>query len=94
MTVVARRIVVRGRVQGVGYRYAMVTLAREAGVVGWVRNRRDGTVEAHVQGEEQLVARVEAWCRDGPPGAQVSEVHGQSVTADVVLERFAKRATE
>ncbi len=50
-TMIARRLVVRGRVQGVGFRYAMVESGAPHGVAGWVRNRRDGTVEAFVQGD-------------------------------------------
>lgn len=70
----ARRIVIRGRVQGVGFRYAMVDAAAGLGVSGWVRNRRDGSVEALVQGEPTAVDAIIAWCRRGPPGARVSAV--------------------
>ena len=71
---VTRRLVVAGRVQGVGYRAQMVQEARAAGVRGWVRNRRDGTVEAVVQGEAAAVERVTAWARRGPPAARVTKV--------------------
>jgi acylphosphatase len=71
---IARRLVIRGRVQGVGYREAMVAAAREVGAVGWVRNLRDGAVEALVQGDPEAVERVVAWCRRGPPVARVTEV--------------------
>jgi len=64
-------VVVEGGVQGVGYRYTMRMVAREAGVVGWVRNRRDGTVEAEFEGPEQQVDEVLAWMSEGPPGATV-----------------------
>ncbi|GAA3532219.1 acylphosphatase [Aeromicrobium flavum] len=65
------RVVVRGAVQGVGYRYSMRVVAERAGVVGWVRNRDDGSVEAEVQGEPSQVDTVLAWMAEGPPGARV-----------------------
>ncbi len=68
---------VRGEVQGVGYRYTMRMVAREAGVAGWVRNRRDGSVEAEVEGTDAAVDEVLAWMAEGPPG---SRVHEASVT--------------
>ena len=64
---IARRIKVHGRVQGVGFRYAMVGAAETCGVAGWVRNRLDGTVEVFVQGEADAVERAIEWCRRGPP---------------------------
>jgi len=71
---VARHIVVRGRVQGVGYRYAAVDAAERLRITGWVRNCRDGTVEALLQGSEDDVAAMIAWCRRGPRAAQVIDV--------------------
>ena len=71
---IARLLVIRGRVQGVGYRYAMLEVASAFRVAGWVRNRRDGTVEAFAQGDEAAVDAVIAWCRRGPPGARVEDV--------------------
>jgi acylphosphatase len=91
--VIARRIVIRGRVQGVGFRFALVDAARESGVVGWVRNRFDGTVEALVQGESRAMERVIEWCRRGPPGARVSVVDIADVPVDPLLADFAQRPT-
>ena len=71
---VARRLVIHGDVQGVGYRYAMVDAAHQQGIAGWVRNRRDGSVEAFVQGDESAVGAIIAWCRRGPPAARVTRV--------------------
>ena len=71
---VTRQIRVRGRVQGVGFRYALRREAQHAGVRGWVRNRHDGSVEAVLQGEAGALARIVAWARRGPPAARVDEL--------------------
>jgi len=65
-------VVISGDVQGVGYRYTMLIVAREAGVSGWVRNRRDGTVEAEVEGTPEQVDEILAWMAEGPPGSHVA----------------------
>lgn len=68
------RLVVRGLVQGVSFRYYA---SREAGrlrLTGWIRNREDGDVEAVVEGDDEAVERFAAWCRSGPPGARVQAV--------------------
>jgi len=92
VTTLARRIVVRGRVQGVGFRYSMVGAAEHARVDGWVRNRRDGSVEAFVQGEGAAVLAMIAWCERGPPGAEVTAVEVEDATLDATLRGFATRA--
>lgn len=69
-----RRLVVTGAVQGVGYRYSMVLAARRLGVTGWVRNRRDGSVEAMIAGSAEAVASIIDWARHGPAGAEVGHV--------------------
>ncbi|MFF2485815.1 acylphosphatase [Microbacterium sp. NPDC058062] len=66
-------VTVRGDVQGVGYRYTMLIVAREAGAAGWVRNRRDGSVEAEVEGTPGQVDEVLAWMAEGPPGSRVAQ---------------------
>lgn len=60
--------------QGVGFRASLAHEAGRAGITGWVRNRRDGTVEAMVSGDDEAVARLIDWARRGPPGARVSRV--------------------
>jgi len=93
VTTLARRIVVQGRVQGVGFRYSMVGAAEHAGVDGWVRNRRDGSVEAFVQGDGAAVLAMVAWCERGPPGAQVTAVDVEDAPVDAALRGFATRAS-
>lgn len=68
---------IHGRVQGVGYRWAMVGEARRLGVNGWVRNRQDGTVEALIHGPADAVARLVDWANHGPPMAMVERVDVQ-----------------
>jgi acylphosphatase len=91
---IARQLVIRGRVQGVGYRMAMTDAAVALGVTGWVRNRRDGTVEALVQGDDAAVERLLAWCRRGPPGARVTAITTLARDVDPAMDVFACRATE
>jgi len=67
-------VVVRGRVQGVGFRYDTVLRARSLGLAGWVRNRSDGAVEAVFEGPRELVESIVEWCGRGPVGARVDEV--------------------
>ncbi len=69
-----RRVVVRGRVQGVGFRASCAARAREAGVAGWAANRSDGSVEAVLVGPAAAVDAVIAWCRQGPRFARVTGV--------------------
>lgn len=71
---VTKHLVVHGRVQGIGYRDSMQTEAARLGVTGWVRNRRDGTVEAVVCGWADDVAELLNWARRGPPGAHVTSM--------------------
>jgi acylphosphatase len=63
-----------GRVQGVGYREAMIHEAGRLGVTGWVRNRADGSVEALIQGDDGALAALVAWARRGPPAARVERL--------------------
>jgi len=65
---------VRGLVQGVFYRASTCDRASDLGVVGWVRNRADGSVELEAEGARDRVEELIAWCRRGPPGARVTGV--------------------
>ena len=67
-------VVVRGRVQGVGFRFFTVRVARQLGVSGFVRNLPDGRVEAVFEGEEEAVKKAIEWCRRGPSLARVDKV--------------------
>jgi acylphosphatase len=71
---ISRKLVIHGRVQGVGFRYTMVEAAERLGVSGWVRNAHDGSVEALVQGDEPAIERIVEWSRRGPAGARVTSV--------------------
>jgi acylphosphatase len=71
---VRRNVVVHGRVQGVGFRFAIARAAESRGVAGWVRNRGDGTVEAVFEGDEDAVESLVRVSGDGPRGAAVERV--------------------
>ena len=87
-----RHLVIVGKVQGVGYRFAMTRRARELAITGWVRNRADGSVEAVVQGTPDAVARIVAWARHGPASAVVDRVEVEP--DEGTFDRFETRATE
>jgi acylphosphatase len=72
--VIRRRLVVHGRVQGVGFRWACDREAQARGLHGWVRNRDDGAVEAVVEGDPAAVQAFVAWARTGPRHADVTRV--------------------
>ena len=71
---VRRRVIVRGRVQGVFYRASTREEAERLGLAGWVRNLPDGGVELEVEGEREPVDALIEWCRKGPPHARVEGV--------------------
>ena len=82
------RAVVRGRVQGVGYRQATRVTARALGLHGWVRNTREGTVELFVQGEDDAVNHLVDWLWMGPSGGGVVAVESDVVPFDSQLHDF------
>lgn len=88
---VTRRLAIRGRVQGVFFRESMRLQAERLGVAGWVCNRRDGSVEALVQGSAAAVEAITTWARRGPEDAQVSAVEVSEASGDFF--GFEKRPT-
>jgi len=78
----ARRIIVHGRVQGVGFRYFVQSAAGRLGLVGNVRNRRDGTVEIAVEGDEAVIEEFLKEVRKGPPFSRVERLEVTEVPAD------------
>jgi acylphosphatase len=87
----AKHLLISGRVQGVGFRYSMAEEAERLGVTGWVRNRRDGTVEAVIDGQAAVVEALLAWARRGPPSARVTDVTITEMEGS--FERFEMRPT-
>lgn len=82
------QVMIRGRVQGVGYRSWAEVTALELGIEGWIRNRRDGAVEAVFAGSEEVVLTMIELCRDGPPGARVDSIDQREADAtDLALRR-------
>ena len=87
------RLVAHGRVQGVWFREGMRQAAEGLGVVGWVRNRRDGTVEAVVQGPPAAVEAIVAWARQGPEGAEVERLDVAETRGEADFAAFEKHPT-
>ncbi len=87
------RLRVRGRVQGVWYRASTRAKAEELGLRGWVRNRRDGSVEAEAEGPDAAVDALVAWCGEGPPLAEVTSVEVEELAPTGVEEGFRVRST-
>jgi acylphosphatase len=82
-----RLVTIRGRVQGIGYRAWTEVTALERGLQGWVRNRRDGSVEALFVGKDGVVLAMIEACRCGPPGARVDFVDHREAGADELALR-------
>jgi acylphosphatase len=78
--VTSRRAIVRGRVQGVGYRFFAERVARELGIRGWVRNLADGTVETLAAGEDEAVRQYLERLRKGPHGSRVDALDVSEVS--------------
>lgn len=80
----ARRLVIRGLVQGVGFRYATCVEARRLGLRGWVRNRADGSVEAVAAGNDAALQALERWAHRGPRAARVDAVEAVPLADDAL----------
>ena len=78
----ALHIIVHGRVQGVFFRASTQERGRDLGLCGWVRNRVDGTVEIHAEGEKQSLDRFAQWCRQGPPAARAEQLETKAVPSE------------
>jgi len=91
MPIVQLRI--EGTVQGVGYRYALQREAERLGLTGWVRNRRDGSVESLAQGTAEALEALIAWARRGPPAARVTGVTACVATGHQACAGFEIRPT-
>ena len=93
--IICRHLRITGRVQGVGYRWSLCAEAETLGLTGWVRNRRDGSVEALIHGPEANVTALIAWAQRGPAAARVDAVlcteHGSAEPE--TLRGFEQRAT-
>jgi acylphosphatase len=87
-----RLVRIRGKVQGVWYRAWTVEEATRRGLRGWVRNRRDGSVEAFFAGEATVIEEMIALCRVGPPHARVASIASET-TAEEPPEGFENRPT-
>jgi acylphosphatase len=87
MSATIRQVTIRGRVQGVGFRYWVEQEASERGLKGWVRNRRDGSVEALFAGPAPVVAEMTGICRRGPPSARVEAVREEPAGPDALNSR-------
>jgi acylphosphatase len=92
MGIVARHLMIMGRVQGVFYRNWTTDTARTLRLTGWVRNRMDGSVEAVVEGSEEAVEQFIVLAHQGPPAAQVVRIDVSDAPAEG-LTSFQKRAT-
>jgi acylphosphatase len=89
-----RRFLIRGIVQGVGFRYAMCQEAERLGVNGWVRNRRDASVEAVALAEPGALDALQQWAARGPRGARVDAVETTELTDDPATIGVAEGFTQ
>jgi acylphosphatase len=89
MSEVVRRVIIRGRVQGVGYRAWVEETAQAKALAGWVRNRRDGAVEAVFAGSATAVAEMVTACHRGPSPARVTAVETHDEDAQLLDQRVS-----
>jgi acylphosphatase len=89
MGITAFSAVIKGRVQGVGFRWTAAAEAERLGLKGWVRNTINGNVEVWAEGTQENTAAFLSWLRHGPPRARVSEVHTNWTTPTGCFRRFS-----
>ena len=84
----AKHLYIEGRVQGVGYRASFAALANSLELAGWVRNRRDGSVEAVIDGPDEAMERLLTWAHQGPPAAKVTNLRVTDTGNDSLPSRL------
>lgn len=89
----AVHLIIKGRVQGVWFRASTQEKAIELGIKGWVRNRRDGSVEVMAEGEEERLEKFVRWCHKGPRGAMVTQVDREELEPSGTMKGFEIRPT-
>ncbi len=89
MSVTAKHIIVKGKVQGVFFRKNTKQIAEELNVAGWVKNTDDGHVEILAQASNEAIEKLIAWCKQGPPKADVKEVQVKEVNINYSINRFS-----
>jgi len=88
MADVRAHLIIRGLVQGVGYRFSAIHQARRLGITGWARNTYDGSVETVLEGDDAAVKQMIDWCREGPSSAVVNDVDAEWETYTGEFENF------
>lgn len=90
---IAKRLEIRGKVQGVLFRESMREEAARLGITGWVRNKKDGSVEALIQGPANAVEELITWAHEGPPAAAVETVRAENAAPDSSITDFKRLPT-
>ena len=88
---IARRYLISGRVQGVGFRYFIQTIATHHGISGWVRNTHDGRVEIEAEGDDEAMRQFESAATTGPAGAHVDQLDTRELAVGPVQSGFLIR---
>lgn len=88
MEIIRYHLIIKGRVQGVGYRMSAYDAANNLGITGWVRNRHDGSVEVVTESDKTTLEQFVLWAKKGPDYAEVSEVISEELTATGEFTKF------
>ena len=89
MNLIAKHIIVRGKVQGVFFRKNTIQVAEKLNITGWVKNTDDGDVEIFAQADDKAIEQLIAWCRQGPPKAEVDKLEIKDSIPDESIKRFS-----